>query len=162
MKATCLSVPDTSTFDRMSTSEHYEALFSDLQREIGPLGPLTTTGIVGFSAGGPVSILGVPGKNVYVTCELSLYQEQIPNTAGERYEFLTELPLEERDAQILLTELGNLSMEARLEHGHTVDVSPVCEVPGVKVVRLQQRASCTTEDGNFGVLEVCMVAQDAV
>ena len=72
---------------------HYEALYEQLQREVGALSNETASGIVGFSAGGPVSMVSVPGKAIYVTCELSLYPEQLPSSEGERYELLCRLPV---------------------------------------------------------------------
>jgi hypothetical protein len=114
-----------------ATAAHYEALYVDLQGEVGELSRETSTGIVGFGAGGPVSIRSVLGHSIYVTCELSLYPEQVRSSEGERYELFCRLPISESQAQSLLTALGNLSMEAKLGHGHTIDVSAVTEIPGV-------------------------------
>ena len=135
-------------------ASHYAALYADLEREVGPLGNETSTGIVGFSAGGPVSVVSVPGQAVYVTCELSLYQEQVPSSEGERYELLCRLPVTESEAQSLLTALGNLSMEAELGHGHTIDVSGVSGLAGLSVVTLRHYSSMKTGKGAYGIYEV--------
>jgi hypothetical protein len=145
-----------STLDLMkSTAAHYEALYADLHHEFGVLDAETITGIIGFSAGGPVSMVQVPGKRAYVTCELSLYPEQVPSSEGERYELFCRLPVTESQAQALLTALGNLSQNARLGHGHTVDVSAAGEAGGVQVVTLRHYSSSMIADVAYGIYEVC-------
>src|SRR5262245_19426083 len=69
-----------------ATADHYRALFAQLEAELGALGNETATGIVGFSAGGPVAVRRVPGKDAFVTCELSLYPEQVASSEGENFE----------------------------------------------------------------------------
>jgi hypothetical protein len=138
----------------MSPADHYQALFAKLQSELGELSRETTTGIVGFRAGGPVSIKGGLAASVFVTCELSLYPEQFRSTESEKFELMTRLPLEEGQARALLTALGNLSMRAQLGQGHTVDVSGVSNVGGLTLVRLNHYSSSLIEEQRFGVYEV--------
>lgn len=135
------------------TAAHYATLYAQLQREVGALGDETSTGIIGFSGGGPVSMVRVPGRPVYVTCELSLYPEQIPSSEGERYELLCRLPLTESQAQDLLTALGELSMQAELGHGHTVDVSGL-DAGGLARVALEHYSSSEVGGAAFGIYEV--------
>lgn len=137
-----------------TTAAHYAALYAHLQRDVGTLGDETSTGIIGFSAGGPVSIVGVPGKPIYVTCELSLYPDQVPSTEGERYELLCRMPLVGSQMQALLTALGNLSMEAELGHGHTVDVSGVTGEPSLSVVTLRHYSSSKIGQARYGIYEI--------
>jgi hypothetical protein len=137
-----------------TTAAHYAALYADLQREVGALGDETSTGIIGFGAGGPVSMVRVPGKPIHVTCELSLYPDQIPSTEGERYEFLCRIPLPDTQVQSLLTALGNLSMEAELGHGHTVDVSGVSGAPSLSVVTLERYSSSKIGQATYGIYEI--------
>src|SRR5258706_5297153 len=120
----------------LNTTAHYEALYKELQCEIGVLSDEALTGIVGFSAGGPVSVSRAPGEQIFVTCELSLYSEQVLSVEGERYELLCRLPIDDDETHSLLTALGNLSMQAQLGHGHTVDVSGVSGVSKFPVVSL--------------------------
>ena len=133
---------------------HFELLFEKLEASVGSLGDQTSTGIVGFSAGGPVSVLSVPGESVYVTCELSLYEDQIQSSQGMRYELLSRIPIGEEETHALLTALGNLSMEAKLGHGHTIDVKGLSGVPSLELVSLQQFSSTTIDDQHYGIYEV--------
>jgi hypothetical protein len=136
-----------------TTAAYYLSLFAPLVAEVGALGEVTATGIVGFSAGGPVSIVQA-GEHGYVTCELSLYPEQVLSTEGEHYELLCRLPLSESQAQALLTGLGNLSMQSKLGHGHTVDVSALNAAPGLSVIALRHFSSTPLEGKRRGVYEV--------
>jgi hypothetical protein len=137
-----------------TTAAHYESLYESLCREVGDLSNETLTGIVGFGAGGPVSMVGVPGHSVFVTCELSLYPEQVPNSEGERYELLCRLPIPEHQAQLLLTALGNLSMQEKLGHRHTIDVSAISDVPGLSLISLNHYSSSVIEGEAFGIYEI--------
>jgi hypothetical protein len=119
-----------------STREHYAALFSDVERVYGPVSGKTHSSIIGFSAGGPVSMCQVGAENHFVTCELSLYPEQKLSSQSLRYELLSRLDLSVEDSQCLLTAIGNLSMEAKLGHSHTIDVSNVMPPNIVAKVRL--------------------------
>jgi len=136
-----------------TTAAYYQALFAELKAKVGALGESTATGIVGFSAGGPVSIVQA-GERGYVTCELSLCPEQVPSVEGENYELLCRLSLTERQAQTLLTGLGNLSMEATLGHGHTVDVTALNAAPGLSIVSLRHFSSTVVEGKRCGIYEV--------
>lgn len=137
-----------------TTAAHYATLYADLQRDVGVLGSETSTGIIGFGAGGPVSMVRVPGKPIYVTCELSLYPDQVPSTEGERYEFLYRIPLADSQAQSLLTALGKLSMEAELGHGHTIDVSGVSGAGSLSVVTLDHYSSSRIGQATYGIYEI--------
>ncbi len=136
-----------------TNAAYYASLFAPLVAEVGPLGEATATGIVGFSAGGPVSMVQA-GQQGYVTCELSLYPEQVPSAEGEHYEFLCRLALSASQAQALLTSLGRLSMEATLGHGHTVDVSALGAAPGLTFITLRHYASVLVEGKRCSIYEV--------
>lgn len=137
-----------------SSRAHYEALFASLLERLGALSPGTLTAVIGFSAGGPVSMVQVAGQHAFVTCELSLYPEQIPSSEGERYELLCRMPLSSRQTQDLLTGLGALSMEAELGDGHTIDVSAFEVEPSLAVVRLSHFSSTFVNGERYGVYEV--------
>lgn len=136
-----------------TTAAYYELLFAPLVSEVGSLGEATATGIVGFSAGGPVSMVRA-GQQGYVTCELSLYPEQVLSAEGDHYELWCRLALSESQAQALLTGLGHLSMEARLGHGHTIDVTALNAAPGLSVMTLRQYASVLVEGKRCSIYEV--------
>lgn len=139
-----------------SPRAHYEALFAPVIARLGALSPSTLTAVVGFSAGGPVSIVQVEGQQAFVTCELSMYPEQIPSAEGERYELLCRMPLSDRQIQDLLTGLGALSMEARLGDGHTIDVSAFEVEPSLAVVKLSHFSSAVVNGERCGIYEVIL------
>ena len=137
-----------------TASEHYRLLFSNLESDLGEVSLETLTAIVGFSAGGPVSIKRVGSKHAFVTCELSLYPEQKPSSEGENFELLSRIPVTEAQLHTLLTALGNLSMEATLGHRHTVDVSGVSDAGGTSLVWLRHYSSAIIDGKPYGVYEV--------
>ena len=139
-----------------STRGHYAALFSDLEQRYGPVSETTRTGVIGFSAGGPVSICQMGIEKNFVTCELSLYPEQKLSSQGLRYEFLSRLDLSVEGSHRLLTALGNFSMEAKLGHSHTVDVSAVMPPNTVSTVRLFLVSRCEISGTKYGIYEVCV------
>jgi len=136
-----------------TTAEHYQLLFAPVEAEVGPLGEDTFIGIVGFGGGGPVSVCQARHTSVVVTCELSLYPEQIVSADGLKYELLTRLPVSVAEAQTLLTALGNLSMKATLGDGHTIDVSGVLD-NGLHTVRLRHYSSTAVGKTQCGIYEV--------
>ena len=87
----------------MSYEEHYKSLFANLEKEHGQLDEETLTSIIGFSGGGPVSLCTKQEKSVFVSCELSAYQEQKLSSEGLRYEFLSFSGLCETEARSLFT-----------------------------------------------------------
>ena len=106
---------------------HYDILFSELTTKFGDIDTDTVTSIIGFSAGGPVSICTISENVICVTCELSEYAEQIESTDGLKYEFFAK-NLEVDTCRTLFTALGNLSMNCELGDLHTIDV----EMLGIK------------------------------
>lgn len=133
---------------------HYRQLFGRLEADIGPVASETISSIVGFSAGGPVSMRRVGVHHAYVTCELSLYPQQKVSSQGHRYELFTRALSSEPQAQSLLTALGNLSMAATLGHRHTVDVSGVSGAGGLTLVWLKHYSSASIDATTFDVYEV--------
>jgi hypothetical protein len=138
-----------------SAQNHYASLFASAEREFGPASAETMTGIVGFSAGGPVSMCRLGTEHVYVTRELSLSPEQKLSPQGLRFELLSRLPLSESDTQDLLTNIGALSLEATLGDRHTVDVSAISPSPDMKKIRLKLYTSCEIGGAGYGIYEVC-------
>ena len=139
----------------MSAQAHYRALFASAAHEFGAAGETTLTGIIGFSAGGPVSICPLGAAAVYVTCELSLTPTQKPSSEGIQFELLSRLPLSEQDTQNFLTGLGALSLEEQLGDGHSIDVSEASPVPSIRLVRLKLYSSCNINGARCGIYEVC-------
>src|SRR5262245_37108630 len=90
---------------KMDAREHYRQLFGALEARFGPLDRDTLTSIVGFSAGGPVSLCTIERKKVFVSCELSLYQEQCKSSEGYRFEFLSAGSFDAETVRKLFTAL---------------------------------------------------------
>ena len=133
---------------------HYDRLFRRVVREEGALDNETITSIIGFSAGGPVSICRVTSRNVYVTCELSLYPSQRVSAQGVRFELLSRAGLEESTTISMLTALGNFSMNVKLGDGHTVDLRAVLPKQGVGSVRLSLYSRVGFLWPRYGIYEV--------
>ena len=70
-----------------SVRAFYDALFAPLVERHGPLDAATLTAIVGFDAGGPISLCTI-GRDrrarliTYVTCELAVRPEQVESGFG--------------------------------------------------------------------------------
>ncbi len=140
-----------------SVTKHYDTLFAKVVSTFGALRSEIMSAIIGFGVGGPVSVAVVDGKPVYVTCELSLYPEQLPSVEGERFELLMESPLNQSEIQDLLSALGRLSFNTQLGDGHTIDVSGISPPNGPKLVSLQHFSSVSTPTGQFGIYQVISV-----
>lgn len=109
----------------METDAFYAEFLAPVIEEVGPFDRDTIVPIVGFDAGGPLSLCSV-GRDrgepfvTYVTCELALKAEQRPSRQG-RYELM--LMCDDEDwARTLLTNVGRMSLEAEFGHGHTLDI----------------------------------------
>src|SRR5262245_14047367 len=121
----------------MKAQRHYELLLRPVVERYGELEEGTLTSIIGFSAGGPVSLCKVQGRDIYVTGELSLYPEQRLSAEGLRFELLSSGDFEEHICRKLFTALGSLSMEAALGHEHTVDAAAALELEQPCIVSLK-------------------------
>lgn len=137
----------------MDYKQHYKTLFQDLEHEFGKLDNETITSIVGFSAGGPVSMCKQSAADLFVTCELSVYPEQQPSAEGLKFELFSVGSFNEQQARAVFTALGNLSMNAGLGENHTVDISAVDGAP-VEVVRLHRYSTSNIEGSRFGLYRV--------
>ena len=133
--------------------DHYEVLFAPLRNEYGTFDPDTLTSIVGFAAGGPVSLFQNTARSLFATCELSLYPDQCTSVEGLRYEFFA-VGLNASASRDLFTALGNLSFNATLGDGHTIDVSQVVEPHVASQVQLRLYSQCSLAEGRFGVFQV--------
>ena len=133
---------------------HYEQLFRELEAECGPLDADTLASIIGFDAGGPVSLSCIADRALYVTCELSAYPEQVPGAEGFNFELLVRGWLDEPLSRALLTTLGDLSMRATLGHGHTIDVSGAMPEGSCQVVRLSEFSRTSIGGRAYGIYEV--------
>lgn len=137
----------------MGYQQHYAKLFQQLENEYGKLDPDTIMAIIGFSAGGPVSMCERKAARLFVTCELSVYDEQKISTDGLKFEFFSKDDFDEEQARAVFTALGGLSMQARLGNNHTVDLSGI-EKARTDLVGLQLHSTVTIEDVKYGLYRV--------
>ena len=138
----------------MSAKEHYATLYAELVERHGALNDETISSIIGFSGGGPVSMCQIGQKDIFVTCELSLYPEQISSTDGFRYELLSSGGIGVNACRAIFTALGNLSMDAQLGDRHTVDVSGISGADGITTVGLKKFSTSRIGNEMFGMYEV--------
>lgn len=61
-----------------------------MNAQYGAFDTETLTAVIGFSAGGPVSLFKKEEKRLYATCELAVYPEQVESSEGLKYEFFSE------------------------------------------------------------------------
>ena len=135
----------------------YQSLFRKVVRDCGALDANTRTAIIGFSGGGPVSFVKVAEKPIFVTCELSQYSEQVRSVEGLKFELLARMRVTEDETRSLFTGLGNLSMQARLGDGHTIDVSSLSGVESLGIVTLRIFSTSRFRLRRYGIYEVVRV-----
>jgi hypothetical protein len=139
----------------MDYETFYAALFRELESKYGPLDSETVTSIVGFSAGGPVSLSKLERKKLFVTCELSVYPEQRKSKENLNFELLAIDDFSEDWCRKVFTALGNLSMNSVLGNNHTIDISGVVEKSSVaKKVQLKLFSKTKYENKNYGIYRV--------
>ncbi len=136
----------------------YRELFATVSESLGSEDSSTVSSLIGFSAGGPVSLSVFRSATqsqfvTYVTCELAAYDEQ-GTDASPHFELLVSTD-EEDFARELLTGLGALSLEASLGHHHTVDVSGIItEDATVAGVVLEEYSRVAVQGEVYAILRV--------
>ncbi|NNU62939.1 hypothetical protein [Ochrobactrum soli] len=155
-----ISQEKTGTMDTASvikdSDRFYESVFAKVEKYFGvSLDPDTISSIIGFSAGGPVSLRANQQKRFYLTRELAMYEAQLPSSDGAlRYEFMTEGHFSEETARTLLTALGNLTQNSILGKGHTIDLTSVFGSVEPFIVRLDLAKWFSFEKKNFAIYRV--------
>jgi hypothetical protein len=126
----------------LNVRRFYQRLFAPLEKAYGPIDDDSLVAIIGFDAGGPLNFCTFhrARKNrptTFVSCELAVRPEQRPSQAG-RYELLATSS-SEIWVRSILSGMGRMSLEARFDHGHTVDigawVKPRAPIQGVVLER---------------------------
>ena len=133
----------------------YNQLFQPIEERIGHIDEASIAAVIGFDYGGPVTLCTVGyGREqfvTYVTCELAVRDEQLPAEFG-RYELMMTCD-DEAWARKILTEIGLLSQESVLEHGHTVDIGAIvgadCPLQGLIT---EEFARVTVDGKGYGIL----------
>lgn len=133
----------------------YSNLFAELVEQHGKLDDETLTSIIGFSAGGPVSLAKKEKENLFVTCELATYEDQVKSSEGLRYEFLNRGTRSAAWCQAVFTSLGAMSMDTEFGDGHSIDISAISpEDQHISQVELKLFSRSSYEGVDYGVYEV--------
>lgn len=139
----------------MDYNRFYKQLFRPIEERVGHVDEASIMAIIGFDCGGPVTLCTVGyGREqfvTYITCELSVRDEQQPAEFG-RYEVMMTCN-DEAWARKILTKIGQMSLDGVFEHGHTVDigqiVGPDCPLQGLVV---EEFARVTVDGRGYGIL----------
>jgi hypothetical protein len=139
----------------MNYNRFYKQLFQPIEDRIGPVDVASIMAIIGFDWGGPVALCTIGyGREwfvTYVTCELSVRDEQQPAEFG-RYEVMMTCD-DEAWAHKILTKIGQMSMEAAFANGHTMDIGQVvgadCPLQGLVT---EEFARVMVEGRGYGIL----------
>jgi hypothetical protein len=111
----------------MNYQDFYAKLFKPVEDDIGSLDKETIVALVGFDFGGPLNLCTVGRKRkdefiTYVSCELAVRDDQQVGGIGP-YELMMTCN-DEDWCRSVLTDIGQMSLEALFEHGHTLDIGP--------------------------------------
>lgn len=142
--------------DRTVAGQLYSRLFASFEEKSGVrLAPETLTSVVGFSAGGPVALRTVQSKQIFITAELAMYQDQLHSADGlSRYELMTQNHFDENNARTLLTAIGAMSLSTVLGNRHTIDVSAITDAAGPEMVKLKLYSRISFHGLEYGIYEV--------
>lgn len=140
----------------------YDKLYSELLKPLtvkyGELDEETLSSIIGFSAGGPVSMSTIESIGLYVTCELSTYDEQIKSSEKLNFEFFSKGNISGELCRSIFTALGNLSFNTELGNKHTIGVNGVTgDMEGIETVKLKLFSKTKIGNGLYGLYEVLPV-----
>lgn len=144
---------NTENNPTMNYAEFYKSLLQDITKKYGDFDAETLTGVIGFTGGGPVSLFTNANKNICVTCELALNENQIISKEGLNYEFIS-IDFQDLDwCQSVFTALGDYSLENALGDGHTIDIAGL-EEAGPSIIRLTLIYQTVLENKQYGVYMV--------
>ena len=141
----------------------YAEIFRPVEKEFGQLDAETLMAIIGFAAGGPVNLSTVGRKRgeefvTYVSCELACYEDQKPSSEGP-FELLMTCN-DEDWAITALTAAGEMSLAARLDHGHSLDLGPRLDEDSRLQGIVFERFSVSTIGGlKYGILRAIGVTR---
>ncbi len=142
----------------MDYNAFYDELFKPVAREYGPVDEKGIFHIIGFDCGGPInfSTVGLEEKKEfvpYVTCELSVRDEQVPSSHG-RFELLC-ISNDESWVRSVITDLARMTLSDEFDHGHTIDISAsVGEDAPLRGLILERFASVRVHDTAYCILRV--------
>lgn len=142
----------------MDYDAFYSELYKPLESSIGPIDAKTLVAIIGFDAGGPLNFctIGYAGETelaTYVSCELAVRPEQKPASFG-RYELLTTCDSMQW-VRSTITALGHATMELKLGHRHTLDISIwVDDDAKFQGLLLERESTAKFDRKKYGVMRV--------
>ena len=111
----------------MEERELYSLIFAPVIASLGAFDAGSLSAIVGFCAGGPISLLTIGRERkdpfvTYVTCELAIREDQVPSDSGH-YEL--SITCDDEDwAWTMLTKVGQMTTDTAFGSGHTLDIGP--------------------------------------
>jgi len=139
----------------------YKALFGPVEEALGPLDLMTLCPIIGFSAGGPVSLRTIGrGENpvTYVSCELVCYADQRPSCVGPFEVLITSN--DETWARTVATCIGEISLEAIVDDLHSIDLAPRLDSStSLQAVLLERFSSSKIAGVSYGILRAIGVTR---
>lgn len=148
----------------MNFQRFYKSLFEPVESDLGRLDPMTLTAIVGFSAGGPVSLSTIgltEGRALvtYLTCELAVHPSQRPSKVG-KFELLMTCDSQQW-ARNILTRIGDMSLEVELGPGHSLDIGAWVEASNpIQGVLLEPAYSTRINKRTYAILRCLGVTRD--
>lgn len=147
----------------MDYRRFYKQLFAPVESRLGPIDRDTICAIIGFDGGGPLSFCTIgAGREqrhiTYVSCELAVRNEQKPSEHG-RYEFICTCDNEEW-VRSIVSNLGRMSLETVLGHGHTVDIGPCVSVDApIQAVLLTAEELVEIDGDPFAIYRVIGISR---
>lgn len=109
----------------MDYQKFYRQLYAPLEATHGRIDTNTIVAIIGFDAGGPLNFCTIGREAnqeivVYVSCELAVRSEQLPNSFG-RYELLASCDSEEW-VRSVLSDTGRMTLDTAFNDEDTMDI----------------------------------------
>lgn len=133
----------------------YEAFYSSVERKSNSsLDPMILMTIIGFSAGGPVSLRSIKARNIYMTNELASYKQQCSADGLINYELITIGDFEEDLARQILTAIGAMTLSTLLGNRHTIDVSHVLDSTEPVIMKLSLYSKIILKGKAYGIYRV--------
>lgn len=148
----------------MEERELYDLIFAPVIASLGAFDARRLTAIVGFWAGGPISLLTIGRERkepfvTYITCELAVREDQMPSDIGH-YELL--ITCDDEDwAWTVLAKVSQLTTDTAFGSGHTLDISPwVGEDDPLQGLAFEELCRSVVGDENCAVFRLHGLTRD--
>ena len=136
----------------------YNKLFGPVEEQLGLLDRSTIFALIGFDYGGPLNFSTIGAKNggtfiTYISCELAVREDQKPSSAG-RFELMCHCN-DGGWVREILTRTGAMSLESRLDHLHTIDISGVVEPEAtLRGIVMEKFSTAKIDSEEYSILRV--------